>query len=162
MRRVLALVLFLACAGCGIDRAAYEPLYRAGKDIAGAREVGVALIRYRELLQNLATEIKVAEDKATSEQERAFVSAYKDALTAFRDAETMWRAKIDLAAVSRGEPVRIILKGPPENFFGPLVDKYKLRLFVDIDNTIAADEMQEAMWEAAEKSLAAGEAIYNK
>lgn len=163
-RRTLLLLLVVGiAASCGINQKEFEPLYRAGKDISGATEVGVTLLRYRELLQALATEIKVAEDKASSAKEVAFVSAYKDALVAFRDAETMWRAKIDLASVTpRGEPARIILAGPSEEFFGALVDKYKLRLSVDAENKITIDEMQQEMWKAGGNSLAAGEAIYNR
>lgn len=157
------LLAVIALAGCGINQKEFEPLYRAGKEITGATEVGVTLPRYRELLQALATEVDIAEDKATSGAEKSLVSSYKQALVAFRDAETMWKAKIDLAPVTtRGEPVRITLDGPSEEFFGPLVDTYKLRFSVDRNGTITADEMQQAMWAAAAKSLGVGEAIYNQ
>jgi hypothetical protein len=163
MRSILLLMITaILASGCGLDQKEYEPLYRAGKEISGATQVGVALLRYRELLQGLATEIKIAEDKAKSTNEQSFVAAYKEALIAFQDAETMWRTKIELAAAWRGKPVRIVLQGASEDFYGPLIDKYQLRLSVGADKTIAVDEVQQAMWAEASKHLLAGEAIYNK
>lgn len=152
-------------AACGIDQKRFEPLYRAGKAISGATEVGATLVEYRELMQSLATEIEVAEDRASSSDELQLVAFYKDALAAYRDAATMWQAKIELASAFRDKPPRIMLgprSGPSEAFFGPLVDKYDLRLSVDASNTIAVDEMQQEMWRIASEHIAAAEAIYNK
>lgn len=156
---VVAIAWFLWSRG--IDQEQFEPLYRAGKQVAGATEVGVTLVGYRELLQQLATEIDIAEDKAKSDIEKRLVEAYRNVLQDHKDAQTIWTAKIDLAGVTpKGESTKILMSGPSEGFFGPIVDKYDLRHLVS-NGVITAESMQQGIWAVASKDLAIGEAIYN-
>ena len=77
-----------------IDRSRFENLYRAGKQIEGGLGVGISLIRYRELLQELATEVSIASDLARWESEREMVAAFAAALATFKYAETTWTNNI--------------------------------------------------------------------
>jgi hypothetical protein len=106
------IVAILVCSSCAsrIDRQKFEPLYRAGKNIEGALGVGVNL-KYRELLQGFATEFSIANDKAANEAERALVKRYEEALSAYKDAGTIWEKRLKgdvLAPAGDPELVRIV------------------------------------------------------
>ncbi len=95
--RVIILLATIALAGCSskVDQSKFENLYRAGKNVEGALDVGVNLLRYRELVQSFSTEVSIANDRAGGSSERELVKTYNTALAAFKDAETLWGKKLN-------------------------------------------------------------------
>lgn len=66
----------------------FEPVYRAGKAVEAAVQVGVAPSRYQELLQAFSTELSIVDDKVSTDDQRALSSLFRAALTAYKDAGT--------------------------------------------------------------------------
>lgn len=106
MRNALVVWLVLSSVGCGlghktapakaspsptIDQARFEPLYRSGKAVEGAMSTGVSLIQFSELLQNLATEVGIAKDKATRPDELAMVGRFNEALATLVLSRQTWQ-----------------------------------------------------------------------
>jgi len=77
-----------------LDQAKFEAVHRAGRDVREHTATGVALIAYRDLVGKYATEVSLARDKAASDLEKAFVGNHQRALTAYRDAATIWTLKL--------------------------------------------------------------------
>ena len=97
MTRLLLAFIALQAVACSagiVDKARHENLYRAAKNMEGAISVGVNLLRYRELLQQFATEMSIAKDKASNQAERDMVAAFDNAFLAYRDAGTLWEKKM--------------------------------------------------------------------
>jgi hypothetical protein len=78
-----------------VDREKFENLYRAGKTIGGATSVGVNYQKFGELLQNLATEISIASDKAKSENEKKLIESYREVLSIYNDSYLLWKYKFE-------------------------------------------------------------------
>lgn len=117
MRNALVALLVVSSVGCGpgsvaapakaapspaptIDQVKFEPLYRSGKAIEGALGTGVSLMKFGELLQNMATEIGIAKDKATRPDEIAMVSQFGQALAMFVSSRQTWQDR-DAEAAQR-------------------------------------------------------------
>ncbi len=149
---VLAVGLLLSACGSGVNKAKCEGLYRAGKGIEGAVSVGVNLIGYRELLQKLATEISIAADSAASDSEREMVTAYRDALVAYKDAETIWSKS---------------LSGPSRlNAFDPEIKRIAGEYPIDGEGVGAnfsfdAKAAVQTIWQTAQRELTRGNRVYN-
>lgn len=71
-----------------------EPVYRSAKTIQGATSVGVNFAKYGELLQASATEINVANDKLSTDEERRVANLFKAAFQAYQDAGTCWQRQL--------------------------------------------------------------------
>jgi hypothetical protein len=100
----LAVVAIVGALGCRIDRVdqdRFEPLYRAGKAIGGSTAVGVNQMRFSELLQNLATEVLVASDRAQTDSEKRMTAAYAEAMEIYRQSLEVWREPLLSAAMQR-------------------------------------------------------------
>lgn len=79
-----------------IDQAKYERLYRAGKAMTAATEVGVNRSDFHRLLLDLNTEVQIATDKALANASnvptKKMVLLYADAQTAYRQSESLWES----------------------------------------------------------------------
>jgi hypothetical protein len=65
-------------------------VYRAAKTINAATSVGVTYAKFGDLVQNLATEISIAEDKVTTARERTVLEKYKAVLLAYKLSNDEW------------------------------------------------------------------------
>ena len=72
----------------------FDGVSRASKAIDSAATVGVAYQKFAELVQNFATEMSVAKDKAKSSQEVEVFKAFITALETYNDALKLWTAKM--------------------------------------------------------------------
>jgi hypothetical protein len=77
-----------------INQQSFEGIYRATKAIDGAIAVGVSYIKFQELLQSLATEILIANDKVKSQQERDLLGMYSEVLSMYRDSAILLKYAI--------------------------------------------------------------------
>jgi len=96
MRRLPFIFVLAFVAGCSgkVDQQKFDPLYRAGKAIESATSLGVNILKYRELVQDLATEVSIGNDRASSGREKKMVALFGEALAAYKDAETVWGTKL--------------------------------------------------------------------
>jgi hypothetical protein len=78
-----------------IDEQKFGALYRAGKAMEGGVAVGITYAKFGERLQDMATELSIANEKAHTEAERELVAAYGQALSTFSRALLAWNAKIE-------------------------------------------------------------------
>lgn len=103
-----------------IEQKKYENLYRATKAIDGATAVGVNYQKFCELLQNLSTEISIANDIAQSSTEKKLIKSYSEVLTIFQESAELWKYKIKVSQyewMPRGQ-----IYVDPEIY--PIVEKY--------------------------------------
>lgn len=77
-------------AGRAVNQKRFEALYRAGKAIEGSDQIGQNIPEFKTLLRNLATEVAIGRDFATSANEKNMIAAYADALGVLKDAATIW------------------------------------------------------------------------
>jgi hypothetical protein len=77
-----------------VDQLKFEALYRSAKNIQGALTVGSSHEKFTGLLQALATEISIAEDKAASDDDRKLVDLYTEALEMLQDSLMLWDAQL--------------------------------------------------------------------
>jgi len=74
--------------------AQFDGLYKTGRALGAATDVGVNYARYGELLANMATEYEIANDKVTDRVDRDVLGGYGRALSAYRVAGELWSMKI--------------------------------------------------------------------
>lgn len=171
----MAVLVFIGCVslvGCSstveqkqyakVDQKQYENLYRAAKAIEGSIAVGVNYQKFGELLQNLSTEISIANDKAKSDSEKELLKHYLDALTAYRESATVWKNKIGSARYDFIPTGQIYV----EDELRPIVKKYSLptkphviRITGAKFDTISGDAVQ-TIWTKAHEHLEKGTKIY--
>ena len=146
-----------ATNGCSsrIDQARFEGVYRAGKALAGATDVGVVLLRYRELLATFASEVSIASDKANSKSEREMVRLYLDALRAYKDVETLWAAQF-----APGQSGTVGATDGPE--FKRMLDDYQITNEGTVDNPrLNLKAAMQVVWVTARAKLDGANRIYN-
>lgn len=121
----VALALFIA--NCGpkpilpTPQERFEGLYRACRSLQGATTAGVSYATFGELQQRLATELLIASDHASAEDEKAMIKAYSDAATTYKDSATLWKHQIESSKYdwTKGQIFQ-------EAELVPIVAKYKL------------------------------------
>jgi hypothetical protein len=116
----VGVILLLGCSPM-VDQKKYENLYHAAKAIDGAVAVGVNYQKFGELLQNLSTEISIANDKAKSDIEKELLKKYLEVLIAYQESAIVWKNNIECA--QRGWPQGKI---PLLSEIRPIVTKYSL------------------------------------
>lgn len=132
-----------------INHGHFESLYRAGKSVQSATGVGLSYQKLSELLQTLALELSIANDRAQTEPERQLVQVYTAALTAYQDSAAVWKIRI-----ADGRNI-----GPFGNPTLPgLVEKYHLELY---DNGLLdGDKAVQTIWTVASAKIDDGSRIY--
>ena len=116
------LVAVTACTPKGpTPQQRFEGLYRACRALQGGTSVGVSYAAFSELLQHLATEILIASDHASSEDEKAMIKAYADVATTYKDSAILWKNQIESSKYewTKGQILQ-------EAELVPIVAKYKL------------------------------------
>ena len=103
-----------------IDPVKFESVYRAAKAIQGSTEVGVPYQKFGELLQNFSTELSIANDKATSEEEKKLLEIYYDGLAMYKDSHSLWKVKI------RASSNRVDGKIEVPSYLKPVTEKYNI------------------------------------
>lgn len=150
MRSAIAVALALVAVACKgeapkpvpvIDRAKFEPLYRAGKTIESASAVGLNLPKLNELIQGFATEVSIAKDKASAEKERVMVAKYEQALQAYQDCATLWQQKI-VFSNWEGVPFRAPGRESTSELV-PIVSRHKLNTATITKNGVQAEVITE-------------------
>jgi hypothetical protein len=79
----------VACS-TGVDPQKFAAVHRAGRAVAEHVTSGVSYAQYADLVGTYSTEVSLAADTATTDRERALVATHRAALTAYRDALTVW------------------------------------------------------------------------
>ena len=153
----MALISFALLMGCApkIDQKKYENLHRAAKAIQGATAVGVSYQKFGELLQNLSTEISIANDKAKSDIEKELLKGYVDVLMTYHESATVWKHKIEGARYDWIPSGQVYV----ERELQPIVSKYSLptekhviRITGHKFDTISEDSIQ-VIWGKANEHL---------
>ncbi|MBZ5500144.1 MAG: hypothetical protein LAP85_27430 [Acidobacteriia bacterium] len=165
---ILLVLISAACfrpketTGAQVDHAKFEPVYRAAKSIQAAISVGLNYQKMGELLQNFATEILIAKDKAESDMERLLVARYGEALPIFKDSLALWNEQIDSSKYEW-------LKGylVCEGDVAVIAGKYKLQkeekdlAGVGRKLPVIPVSSVQALWLQADLKLQEGNKIYN-
>ena len=174
LRKIFVVLLgFVLLEGCSskVDQKKYENLYHAAKAIEGSVAVGVDYQKFGELLQNLSTELSIANDKATfsiasdkakSDSEKELLKNYLDALAAYQESALVWKNKIDGARYDWIPKGRIYV----ENELRPIIAKYSLSIESHVMRstghkfeTISGDAVQ-VIWAKAHEYLEKATKIY--
>jgi len=71
-----------------------EGVYKAGRAIAAATDVGVTAIRYSELVAAMASEYSIAGDSIHDRVDRDVLASFGHALDSYRAAADVWQLKI--------------------------------------------------------------------
>lgn len=106
-----------------------EPVYRSAKTIQSSIEVGVTYLKYGELLQAFATELSMASDKISTDEERRIGTLFAGVLQVYRDAGSLWKNQIENAQYEDlfDGGVNYSLKGlAPDGELKRIVDLYKI------------------------------------
>ncbi len=143
---VLLITLVSVVAGC--DRKPtfqtnYEPMYRAAKALKAATAVGLSSQQLGERLQEFATEVSIAADRAETPEEKALVAAHLAALDAYKDSHAVWNSTIQSYSQVNDD-------------LEPLVAKYKL----PVTNGKFADGAIQVIWKAASGHVDKATALY--
>jgi hypothetical protein len=93
-RLIVSLILFSASPLFAQSK--FEPTYRAGKTLQIAIDNGVAYAKFNELLQAFATEISIAQDKSTTDAEKAVVLLFDDSLAGYKDSKALWDCQLQV------------------------------------------------------------------
>lgn len=156
-----------------VQKAKLEKLYRAGKTLASATEVGVNYQRFTELVQGLATEVSIASDAATTDGERRLLGLFREAADAYKDSLTIWTKKLAGDGVPHQsekwlwvqywEPAfgvlakhhaPVLVKGSSEEMEPASEDG-------DSPTRFYPDDVRSLLWRIAGDKLAAAEKSYN-
>lgn len=159
---ILFFICLIFCANCSkVDRKKFENLYRAGKAIDGATSVGVSYKKFGELLQNLATEIYVASDKAKSGNAKKMIESYSGILQMYKDSHLIWKYQIETPS-SCGLPSDQILVKPEMKY---VIERYSLKrnkyvqkirgwtIVKDIDYITISEDSIKMVWLIAKNQL---------
>lgn len=145
-------VLSLGCAR-GVDQQKFDGVYRSGKSLEAALSVGVNYLRFGELVQAYATEVSIAQDKATNAAERDLVKLYAEALAGCQDSLLIWKLKLDqsgnLNVNSRPELRRIA------DVYG--IEGQGSREYFNFD----PDQAIRTIWAVISSKLSNANAVYN-
>lgn len=160
MKRVLitgaAIISAVACSR-SFNRSNFEEVYRAGTAIDVAIEAGTTLDKYQELLHQLGTAIQLADDSAKTDAELTFIGAYRGALEAFSDAETVWTKN------NRMSDGVIYVRENPE--LQRVLDRYKIPFerggVGDVPVFRGMDGLR-IIWQTAKAELQRAHAIYRE
>lgn len=155
-----ALVTSIACGAvvpAHLDQQRFDGVHRAARAVRENVNTGVTLLTFRELTGTYATEVSLANDKASSVIEKQFLTLHSAALGAYRDSLTVWNEKLtqnngpriyaNISQTSRG--------------LERLADDYPIE--VKRDGTLVsfeADPAMQTMWSRASAKLDAADAIY--
>lgn len=158
------LVVVAAISGCSprVNQKDFESLYRSGKAISSAAEVGVNYSSFSTLVQELAREISIAKDRASNPVEKDMAKKYQEALTSYQDSLTVWKNSIDGASYDWIPNGEIYV----EDELKPLVTKYSLQTqprSIEITGhnfETISDSAIQRIWANADKSLEAATSIY--
>lgn len=77
----------------------FEPLYRIATELKAGQEVGMNREKFGTLLQQFATELTIATDKAESPEEQQICSGYSDVLSIYKDAGKVWDVQISVPSL---------------------------------------------------------------
>lgn len=97
MKALIAGMMVLALVGCSskIDQQKFDALNRAGRTVKENTAVGVTLMKFRDVMSAYATEVSLAQDRATGSLEKRFVVVHGEALKAYRDSLVVWNSKLE-------------------------------------------------------------------
>jgi len=102
-------------------RELFQPLYRAARAVDGAIAAGVSYADLGSLVRQLSTELLIAGDSATSDDDKKLVAAYGELLATYKDSLTVWKHQID-----SGKYEWLHGQIPVDPEVAPLVQKYNL------------------------------------
>jgi hypothetical protein len=106
-----------------VDKEKFRGIYRSAKAIEGAAVAGVSYLKFRELLQDLTTELLIVKDSVKDGPNVKLLKIYSDVLDIYKDSGTLWQEQIDDVKDYPLLPQGCILEA------GLIADKYKLTTY---------------------------------
>ena len=149
-----------------IDEKKFDNLYRAGKAIISATEVGVNYNKFLELVKNFASEISILRDKRLAESEQRILSFYEDALKCYEDSLILWRAIIEHHVDDLWHTT-----GEDENYLRslkPMLSKYGIEVkekFSDLgsrNQPVLPENSFQTIWSEASKRIESANIVLYK
>ena len=165
LRSVRALPICLVAAvlvglGCASKDSQLEGAYRALKMIEGATSVGVAYLRYAELVQIASGELLIAKQRASSQRERECVVRYERALGTYKDASDLWPEKIGGAKYSSLVPEgKIYVAGKVAEIVGRYDLPTEHGTGYAASLTFVSEDAIQLLWVKAKNQVASGDSL---
>jgi DNA-directed RNA polymerase subunit RPC12/RpoP len=88
-----------------VNPESFKRLYRVAKEIEGAQETGLNRADFGKHLQQFATELSIARDNVTSNDEKRVFRFYSEALEIWKDSAYLWDARISMPALRRNAEI---------------------------------------------------------
>lgn len=139
-----------------VDQKKFEAINRAAKSMEASIMVGVNYLDFQKLIQDLATEILVANDKVSSQNEKTLLGIYSEVVAMYRDSAILWNHKIH-GWIDLGDGQ--LYAGLDQNQDVSLVaEKYNLTTItpnnhLDWGKMIPIDDSMKTIWAAAHDKL---------
>lgn len=89
-----AILGYEAWSRTAVRRELFEPVYRIATELKAGQEVGINREKFGALLQQFATELAIAQDKAKTVAEQDVCDGYSEVLDTYKDAGAVWDVQI--------------------------------------------------------------------
>jgi hypothetical protein len=143
-----------------VTTATFEPVYRAAKSIQAATVAGVSYVKFRELMQGLATEIGIAKDHPLNESDVKLIALYEEAFRHYQTSAALWAWKIDWPPEKWDGEIPVWFAQKPDSPLLSIVAQYDLPLAEHSNyKTVPGDSVQR-IWRHADAALDKATAIY--
>jgi hypothetical protein len=158
MKKIVAVALIslftVACSKNNkIDQIKFESLYRAIKTLDTSATVGVNLIKFRELIQQTATELSIAKDKAIDQKEKDLVALYENALAPYIDSLALWNAQLESKDTLSGGLIC------SSEVFG-IAEKYQLKCLVWENVSVIPKQSLQYLWAMGSEKIKLANSVY--
>jgi hypothetical protein len=139
-----------------IDQKKFEAVNRAAKSMEASITVGVNYLKFQQLVQDLATEVLIAKDKVSSQDEKKLLGIYSEVVATYQDSAMLWNRKIEGPSREEGGTLYIILDQDNDQEVSLVAEKYNLATTTSNTGTwkmIPTDASMKAIWAAAHDEL---------
>ena len=139
-----------------VTTATFEPVYRSAKAIQAATVSGVSYVKFRELMQGLATEIGIAKDHPLNEYDLKLIALYEEAFAHYKTSATLWMWKIDWPPEKWDGDIPVWFVQKPDSALLNVAAAYDLPVtdhsMYKLYKTIPGDSVQR-IWKHADAAL---------
>jgi len=165
-----------SASGNDIAKVKYAGVSRAAKALEAGIAVGVTNPKLNDLMQNLYTEIYVARDQVSTEDEKTLLRQYEDAANVYLDSLRLWNKQekgeiwVCAADVPKGAETMSDCVGRDPGNVVSIAQKYNLPIAMHqlkilsnlsmVHGTVPASSVQD-IWKVGGQKLAACNAVLN-
>jgi hypothetical protein len=145
-----------------VDATKFDSLYRSLKAIEGATTVGVNLMKFRDLIQDAATEVLITKDKALNASELKVHAQFVEGLAAYQYSAQLWQLKNQASEEQWKGEIPVLFEGVDDPTMEAMVVKYSLattdRVLPLIDKKYKSvpAETPQLLWQKAATLVDAG------